>query len=166
MPIQISQLHIEVLDAFFDAMLAGYTAETKPAKVPVPELPGAKCTKFTQGRYQVIDLWWTGVDPRHSFGQTIITRDGVPIWQMGYAGWYEPEAIPFLKEALRETYAKRIFLGGRGPVHYQKTLEYCNRIDIDQSWKKFQGREDVYQRSKQSKLLGYHEYRGGLLINL
>ena len=72
----------------------------------------------------------------HFEGQYWITRDssskvrlrsvvaisfrGTEIWSMKLLGTCRRRDLPFLRRVLFETYGRREFVGGRGPIHYQR----------------------------------------------
>jgi hypothetical protein len=128
--ISLGQLREEAREAFFLAMMAGYASVARVEKRTILELPGSKMIRFEYGRYTIIDTWWTVPDSPYSFGQTIIYRDDIPVWVMQYQGDYAEDAIPFLKEALREAYSNRNFIGGRGPAKYERDGWYYENHSV------------------------------------
>ena len=72
---------------FFDAMRNGYAKEgIKKGKIA--ELPGSKTIPFAAGNFMLLDCYLVTPLHPHSFGQTIIWCDNVPVWVMSYQGWY------------------------------------------------------------------------------
>lgn len=162
--ITLTQLKQEVLEAFFQAIIAGYAGGKKnQEKELLEELLDCKMTRFEQGRYQVTDMWRTLPNSDYSFGETVVYRDIIPIWVMSYQGWYDGEVIPFLKEALRNAYEQRQFVGGRGPEKYETgDLMYVNSYrDNRGDWRRFSESEMILRGTK---VMGYHHYQGILLL--
>jgi hypothetical protein len=152
----------QILSVFFAAMRNGY-AKSGVKKDTIAELPGSKTIPFELGDFKLLDCYLVTPDSPHSFGQTIIWRNDVPIWIMSYQGWYLKDAIPFLKRALWEAYDRGDFFGGRGPRFFQNDgMTYTNRFDFPNDWRHFRGREEVFDRNGQN--VGWHEYQGLLLV--
>ena len=86
---------------------------------------------------------------------------------MHYGGFYEKRAIPVLKAALRETYSKNEFVGGRGPQIFrdrEHSLVYHNEPNsLLWGFERFRGLEEVFDVAENLKKIGEHEYFGGLL---
>jgi len=150
-----------VLSVFFDAMRNGYAKEgIKKGKIA--ELPGSKTIPFAAGNFTLLDCYLVTPLHPHSFGQTIIWCDNVPVWVMSYQGWYLESAIPFLKRALWEAYDHRDFFGGRGPHFFTEDgMTYVNNVEPPNDWRHFRGCEEIFDRNGQS--VGWHEYQGLLL---
>lgn len=157
----------QILPVFFRAMMKGYASEGSE-KETIPELPGSKTTEYTEGDFRVVDCYFVAPISKQSFGTTIVWYDDEAVWMMQYAGKYVKEAIPFLKWALMETYAKQKFVGGRGaPVTKKEDgiiFTYSNYTEAP-NWRNFRGREEImYYRGSSSKILGSHRYSGRLLV--
>lgn len=150
--------------AFFDAMVHGY-ADPNTKKAPVPGLPGSKSIMYQSGEFVVMDCYFVREGSNVSSGFTLITKDGIPVWVMHYGGWYEKEAIPFLKSALMAAYQEGEFFGGRGPVEFMDKKEvfiYKNAGSFgDSSFSDFRGSEKIFELHT-GRTFGTHEYFGGL----
>jgi len=142
---------------FFDAMRRGWAYDNCAKKIEVPQFPGSKAISFEQGPFRVVDCYMTNFN--FSTGITTIWFREKPVWMMHYGGWYEKEAIPFLKFCLRRAYIERHFYGGRGPNFMRDDrFTYVNRIEHN-NFRDFAGEERIFDLSE--KCLGYHWYRGG-----
>lgn len=168
--ISLAQLKGEVLNVFFQAMLVNYSKkEHVTEKKSIPELPGSSMlSPFFCGRYVVVHYDWLLAN-NSNFGNIIVYRDGTPVWQMQYSGWYLAEAVPFLKMVLRSAYRQREFYGGRGQRDLRyKQWEYFNYFHLDCDWGKFDGREIISQIDPDgegpAKYMGSLRYQGGMLI--
>lgn len=91
-----------------------------------PLFPGAKIYIYTEGDLKYIDIFYAnkaGSSAEYSFsgGQTALVYFDSPLWQFSYDGWHlrQDGVKEFLKEALCVNYSQEIFIGGRGPSHYQ-----------------------------------------------
>lgn len=150
-------------EAFFLALLDGYAGGENRKSTKVKTNNGHTTTvTFVHGDFVVKDEWHTHPGSQKSGGSTLITHKDFPVWLMSYQGEYQGEAIPFLKAALRSSYEKKEFNGGRGPMK----VPFGNIIDYSNNWggnfEKFEGREEVL--SYITKLLGFHEFFGMALI--
>jgi hypothetical protein len=144
--------------AFFAAMLRGYFGDSMKTTAP----DRGTIIEFVSAEYKVIDHYYTTPQSLYSVGTTMIYFKDIPIWWMSYGGFYQHEAIPFLKDALRATYEEKKFLGGRGPRTYLKDgLCYENIVAGD--LKLFRGREEIRQQNPH-QVLGFHEYQGMSLL--
>lgn len=160
-----------IRDAFFAAMMAGYAGETS-AKRHISALPCSKLFDFERGEYKVCDTYFTAEGSMHSSGMTIIWHKGQPVWTMYYQGWYEPEAIPLLKQALRANYERGVFLGGRGPkVFSQGSLKYQNTVnELRAVFHNFEGEEEVAyisgpnEPASATRVIGRHIYMGMMYL--
>ncbi len=151
-----------VQEMFFVAMCAGYAGGAQ--KTLRDELPGGRIVRYVDGPWIVHDEWVVTPHSDKSFGQTVITHDGKPVWMMQYAGAYPQTAIPFLKESLRRAYERQWFIGGRGPIklfNTEETLRYQN--DFGGSFPNFEGREEI-QELPSGTPIGWHRYYGMLLF--
>lgn len=162
-------------DVFFEAMLDGYTGEQKNSiKIVSPD--GRKTITFINGKFKVIDEYWTTPESDLSAGMTTILYEvvpsrGIPIWWMSYGGRYPKELIPFLKESLKLTYERREFRGGRGPnSHLRGNLEYVNSCSAG-GFEKFEGNEEIIDLNNNDEMdpdgltvVGFHKYFGMSLI--
>lgn len=145
-----------IQNKFFDAMVQGWVCNTDAKKIEVPEFPGSKAIPYEHGPFRVLACYMTNFN--FSTGTTTIWFRGKPVWVMHYGGWYEKEAIPFLKRCLSRAYAERRFYGGRGPVFVRDDrFTYINRIERN-NLRDFAGEEKIFDLSE--KCLGYHWYRG------
>jgi len=162
------QLAIEAgaQEAFFAAMKAGYAVGGE--KVHIPQLPRSKVIPFEHGDYSVYDCYFTAEESTRSSGMTIIWLKGQPVWTMQYQGWYELEAIPFLKRALKSNYERDVFLGGRGPKMFrQLPFTYYNYVEeFREDFRHFVGRETISLAGPEggSSFVGWHEYQGMLYL--
>lgn len=60
-----------------------------------------------------------------------ISFRGTEIWSMKLLGTCRRRDLPFLRRVLFETYGRREFVGGRGPVHYERPRQaYENRTSL------------------------------------
>jgi len=167
----VSQKEVDMVKrVFFMAMNAGYAVEGVE-KTRIPELPGSRLItskhRINGYIFVVNDLYFVRKDSPSSFGSTIISCDGEPVWSMSYSGKYPKSVVPFLKEALKYNYERAVFEGGRGPRIYPLTnrvgdFEYLNST-LSDSFTSFSGREEIIELCS-GKLLGYHEYSGKLML--
>lgn len=148
----------EASEAFFMAMMAGYAGDgTGSIKTASPD-GCEKTIEFTTGDFKVIDRYCVTPHSTYSAGTTTIFFKNIPVWWMAYGGFYSEQVIPFLKEALGQTYKAGLFSGGRGPkFHRSEKLIYQN-FEVG-GFERFKGREEIRKRMT-SQLLGYHEYFG------
>ncbi|MBI2025431.1 hypothetical protein HYT04_01430 [Candidatus Kaiserbacteria bacterium] len=159
----------EMKEVFFDAMMAGYASATKVQKATIVELPGSKLAPpYERGPWLVVDPYLVTPMSSYSGGMTVILYERMPVWMMQYYGSYPAEAIPCLKAALRETYSKRQFFGGRGPTNHFSFGEFYYLNEIDDGYrnqrdhfKLFAGSEWVGHRNAK---VGWHMYKGGLML--
>ncbi|MFA6414922.1 MAG: DUF5680 domain-containing protein [Candidatus Paceibacterota bacterium] len=151
-------------EVFFEAMNAGYAAEGKPKKGSIAELPGSKTLTYIRDSWVVLDVYQVTPISLFSGGTTHIWYEGVEVWMMQYFGWYYAEAILCLKTALRKSYAKKEFCGGRGPTFLETKapkLHYMNKPD-ECSFDWFHGVETI--ETPGGATMGIHRYQGGLMI--
>ena len=158
----------DVQEVFFDAMNGGYTGGGK--ETAIQELPGSKLIRFEKGYYLVTDCWFTTEGSDNSWGFTQIYHKGQPIWVMTYGGFYPSLAIPFLKQALAETYKAREFQGCRGPRRYEGDgLSYTNEwhghliVGRDRPFARFEGKEYIHH---DGVLVGTYTYDATQLVHL
>lgn len=154
----------ETMAIFFEYQLtASWLTDAKP--IENPDLPGAHIFPWVKGPWQVVDIYWTTKHSQNSFGYLVISYEGQPVWRQEYSGFYEKDAIPFLKEALRMAYDDHLFLGGRGVLEFVKNdLHYRNCPQSHQDFRNFDGIEGVYNEA--GNLKGFHQYNGGRLVEL
>jgi len=151
---------VQVEKVFFDAMLAGYVSDKKADTYEMIGMSGYQFTKFIDDDFFVKDVWCK------ISGFTSIWYKDVLIWTMNYGGHYHKKYIPFLKSALQEAYAQRVFYGGRGSsLFLGKTEEmieylYVNKEMVNSNFKKFSGRELILDCGRE---VGCHNYFGGLV---
>lgn len=156
-------------EMFFAAMLAGYASEKiNLAKISAKILgkDGYKTITFLSGNYKVVDRYCVTPLSDFSAGTTTIFHRfrfkgrWIPVWWMSYSGHYPKEVIPFLKVALKQSYEKGEFAGGRGP----KTLQFVKgKSDLyENHWvgdfHSFDGCESINCNA------GFHKYFGMALI--
>ena len=116
------------VDFFFEASLNGWVGDAP--EVLMDELPGFKVINYPRyGRPEMEGFFYRDAYSVHpetkiSTGFTNIWHDGIPIFTSGYGGYYPKQAIPFLKEALRKAYLRKIFNGGRGVEYQNGGFEY------------------------------------------
>lgn len=162
----------DIKNAFFGAMMDGFVnlSADRPKKKTILELLDSKITKYEHvtaagGKLTVVDCWQTTPRSNASFGTTTISDQAGIVWMMQYHGVYDSEVIPFLKEALRQSYSRKNFHGGRGPLHLAKNgMIYTNRVTYagsDVSYDHFFGREEICDED--GHLFGWHEYHGMLM---
>ena len=157
-------MNIKQIEAFFfRAMIEGWASSAE--KVRIDGMPGYKGVEFKEGGLRLLDFWCTTLHSNKSAGTTTIWFHGVPLWFMSYGGYYEEEAIPVVKEALRRAYKTRRFVGGRGlnlddlgGYSYQNNPRRNRRGFLS-----FAGREQVISTGT-GRLLGFHEYWGMSLL--
>ncbi len=151
---------------FFKAMIGGWTSDVP--KITIPGMPSVKAFKYHWGDLVLLDCYSVTPESTRSAGTTTIWRADVPVWVMQYVGQYQKRVIPFLKQALRKTYEDNLFVGGRGAATYQddEGLLYMNDVNqTNKLFEKFEGREEIYD-TVGNVLLGYHDYRGMMLVEL
>ncbi len=171
----------EVMDCFFEGALAGYAGGGKYELSQ--DILGGKVFSFPTGKLVYIDTFVS--NGPQSGGMTVISlhiptvhlsRNGLlylPLWMMQYEGEEltgDKAAIELVKAALRETYKKHLFFGGRGlPTFLSKTASrmcYYNNVDDNTTaFSRFSGREAVVQSPPGDELF-YHNYSGKLLVPL
>jgi hypothetical protein len=142
-------------------MREGYIAGAKPRDL-APFLPGWKCLEFEEGNFHLVDMWNSSPNSRYSSGFTAIYWRDTLVWTMQYMGWYENEAIPTLKAALRKCYDESLFVGGRGPDEFiDGDLNYRNYPGHN-TFASFRGWERIADNTGHIK--GMHQYNGQWLI--
>lgn len=163
----------DAYEVFFKAMMSGYAGNSNRAVKTTTNNGCTKKVEYTEGDYTVTDTWHTHPESDKSSGSTLITFQGIPIWWMAYSGNYPKEVIPFLKEALRETYGKNNFIGGRGPTDFVKDQYWyknCPRLSPGGDFTEFcdfAGSEAIYRNTNfegPGEMIGYHHYHGQSLI--
>ncbi|MDD2657138.1 MAG: DUF5680 domain-containing protein [Candidatus Pacebacteria bacterium] len=167
------EFRAEAQDVFFDGMQAGYASSSK--KGTIVELPGFKLIPaYVCGPWKVIDGYHVTPLSPASGGTTIISyeisiaaaKKDVPVWMMQYFGWYYEEVIPCLKAALRESYGKKEFRGGRGPDFWESkspVFHYTNKSDVfENTFGCFRGEESI--ETPGGATMGVHRYQGGLML--
>jgi len=133
---------------------------TKPEAGP---FPGWEKDRYLDGLIQIIDIWGPRPDIAGvTTGITTLYYDQIPFWQMKYDGAYSADALPFLKEVLKQTYGWRSFCGGRGMAMETGALRYDNEWTSN-SFSRFAGKEQIRERAT-NHLLGSHTYSGGYLF--
>ncbi|MGB7957892.1 MAG: hypothetical protein WCF77_03580 [Minisyncoccia bacterium] len=117
---------------------------------------------FENSGFKVLYLTISG--SQHRFDRVVILYDGIPVWTMSSEGWCREDAVPFLENALMKAYNHRDFVGGRGPCIVpdpENGMLYENTVDGSSSWRRFRGREEIFDRNDQC--IGWREYHGILL---
>lgn len=169
----------QILPVFFAAMQNGYAGGA--TKSTISELPSSKVIRYKHDDFEVVDCYFTTPHSYYSFGTTTIYYRGNAVWMMQYRGQYPKDIISFLKRALRQTYEKSEFVGGRGPKGYVEGkkgdersfydesgsggLWYQNSVPSNCDWRRFSGNEQVYHVDyRGTNLKGWHEYDGLLLV--
>lgn len=177
----MKQLFSEIVEgareAFFLAMLDGYAGGQNRKSTKTRSNDGqTKTVVFVHGNYVVTDEWHTSSVSDFSYGSTLITFDGKPVWYMSYGGWYNKEVVDFLKMALAENYKTGRFDGGRGPREFEKKFSslndplYC--LTYVNHWEgsmlSFRGDEYIYRKEEpdvQGNILqGTHHFFGGTIL--
>jgi len=149
-------------DIFFNAMRAGYAGGAKA--VTGSELPGSRTITHQGGDWEVVDTYFVTPQGPSSGGTTVISYCGIPVWMMQYMGEYPSDALPCLKAALRSTYTKGVFVGGRGPKRFAyHELTYVNNVAENSTFNKFSGEEHIFVPMT-GNVLGQHTYQGMLMI--
>lgn len=153
---------IDVIQSFFfKAMTEGWASGGQ--KIKIPDMPGYKGIPFRDGDFYLLDRYCVSPYSSSSAGTTTIWFKDVPVWVMNYGGYYQERAIPLLMTALRSTYGKANFVGGRGPrVFRSGVMVYVNHPRLN-GFVKFEGREEVFV-AETSEPLGFHEYWGMSLL--
>ncbi|MEK7564704.1 MAG: DUF5680 domain-containing protein [Patescibacteria group bacterium] len=151
---------------FFEAMIQGWVGEG--VETELPNLPGYKVFRHESAdkRLVLVDSYCVSGKSRvpKSVGTTTIWWDDRPVWWMSYGGWYEKEAVPFLKQALLSVYKVGGFIGGRGPASFRDGhMIYVNRPEKC-DFSSFKGHEEIIEIASGSTL-GEHEYWGMSLIH-
>jgi hypothetical protein len=152
----------QILPVFFAAMQDGYANNSNARKSTIAKFHGLKMILFNSGDFKVQDSYLVVPGSSRSSGQTVILYKDEPVWSMSYQGGYNKDAIPFLKQALRETYGRSQFIGGRGPhIFAEDAMAYLNVLEYPNDWRHFRGHEEV---RRNGQTLGWHEYQGLLLV--
>lgn len=155
-------------EVFFKALLDGYAGGVRRNSFKVENHGGHTITvTFVDGDYVVEDRWHTNPDSSASGGSTLITYQGIPVWWMTYGGRYPEALISVLKSALRQTYERKEFHGGRGPAEY-KIHGYLYRNKPHGDFTNFRGVETIgIDPTYKRRILfttGFHSYFGMSLI--
>jgi len=158
---------------FFDAMIKGYAGDGVYKK----QAQGFKQFVYQRPEWDLclFDSYYSHPESKKGFGHTVITLNtdrSIPFWFMQYEGFYPKEVILFLKEALLVTYKNKKFVGGRGRDYLSCSLQYVNtpksvEYFLPSSFARFRGVEVIKKTDGREvvEILGYHRYRGGLLID-
>ncbi len=168
-----SKIDWKEVEAFFyeGHLRAGWVSGNK---VRMDLLTGSKVARYYRRDLGLvfIDQWTQSPGSNKSAGSTMILYCGVgddvlvppiPIWIMQYRGWYEPEAIPLVKERLRAAYSHPgEFAGCRGLDASGFELLYQNDMFPRSHFRGFAGRERVVVGH--ARELGFHEYNGLALV--
>jgi len=157
----------QIQSFFFKAMQTGYAVEGI-AKTKVADMPRYKEIRYEDGDFLLVDRWCVNSDSEKSAGTTTIWYQGKPVWFMSYGGIYPERLIPALKHALRRTYSKALFNGGRGESlgDFEAGVFYVNHVETN-DFSQFRGREEIIVRSPGTCIgesRGYHDYWGMSLL--
>lgn len=162
----------EVRAFFFRGMLNGYVSGSRTI-TRIPEMPGYKLAPFRHGDFYLLDMWSKTEDSDRSSGMTNIWYRDKLVWEMQYGGHYPEEAIPFLKEVLRQAYESGNFYGGRGPRrHEDKSGIFLYTNEPWKFWRfgdfaRFKGHEEIHRRGPDGyELIGHHDYTGMSILPL
>src|SRR3989344_1077876 len=149
---------VAVREFFCEGMAKGWASGAKATEMPGLG-PGFKGFIAESGGFRLVDAYCVNEESGKSAGSTTIWFRDLPVWVMGYGGWYSGEVGDFLKSALSDTYSRNVFMGGRGPVRMISDLyEYHNKV-IMGNFIRFSGEERIYTGGG-SGCLGYHDYWG------
>jgi hypothetical protein len=149
----------EVQNFFFEAALATWVGDGKESTIS--ELPASRVLVYERNLFRYVDSYY--VSPAAEldfFGETVIWFRNSPVWGMNYGGFYPDNLNPFLKDALRETYERHEFQGGRGPREYSysdedSTLVYTNNPSPNY-FTSFCGEEYIHDSGTMVGVLQYH----------
>ncbi|MBI2637708.1 MAG: hypothetical protein HYW88_02300 [Candidatus Sungbacteria bacterium] len=154
----------EVEEFFLEASRQTYAADAP--KTTIAELPKSKVLRYERGDWLYVDCYFSANGK--SFGTTTIWFQGQPVWGMQYHGhWNEKNKriIPFLKRALKSSYEKGEFLGGRGPVLFNEeelSMMYRNSPNT-KSFREFEGTEWIFEFGGDGTEF-IHNYSGMALV--
>lgn len=115
--------------------------------------------------FVLTDCWGDDPDSIRPSGHLQISYWKTLMWSMWVGGGsYDIEVFPFLREVLKDTYERKQFFGGRGPLQYSEgNLLYSNKYVGDFS--RFYGREEIHHLTKDGKkFAGSHDYWGGSFV--
>ncbi len=118
----------EFLDFFFEASLNGWVGNAP--EVILSEMPGFKVINYPKYGWAKMKGWFyrnaysVNRETKMSAGFTNIWKDGEHQFIAGYGGHYPKEAIDFLKEALRDAYHRKTFVGGRARAYENRDYRY------------------------------------------
>lgn len=151
-------------EVFFEAMMDGYAGNLENSTKTV-DSEGYKTITFVHGDFKVVDRYCVTPNSDFSAGTTTIFYKPedrwTPVWWMSYGGRYPFYLIHFLKSALRATYEKKEFCGGRGPKFFRGFGEsYENNWEGDFYF--FSGKEEIH--TCLGRGMGGHQYFGMALI--
>lgn len=155
----------EIQLVFFAAMKKGWSFGGE--SVEIVGMSGYKGIWYFNGPWKCLDAWTETPDSNQSAGTTTIWYQpnsraaSVPVFWMGYLGWYSKEGMKTVKPALCHNYSKEIFEGGRGPARFElpgTNLVYINKV-LSNSIVFFRGEETVFDSSS-NQAQGIHHYQG------
>ena len=150
------------LTTFFQAMQEGYALTRE--KGTIPELPGSKTIEFLHGDWRVLDTYIVSPQSPYSGGTTMMWYGEIPIWMMQYVGYYDDDAIPCLRAALRTNYEQSIFNGGRGPDFFEhEGFHYINAAMSNNFFGRTNGQEAIFDSEK--KIRGIHLYQAWWMVS-
>ena len=148
-------------DFYLAGMKEGWPYD-KVAK-QVPGLPGHYVYTYTDGDWDMADMFVISTGSSTSSGTTTIWQHKRVVWTMQYWGRYGKEEQPFLKLALRAAYDKQSFVGGRGPLRYQGTGDYSHllyeNLPSNLNFDIFSGEEKITNLAA-NRVVGWHGYSG------
>ncbi|MFA5186202.1 MAG: DUF5680 domain-containing protein [Patescibacteria group bacterium] len=152
----------QLRDFFFEAALVTYAGDGE--KIPSEEIaPGFKGYRYVRGNHVYVDKY--AVNGSGSFGQTVIWLDDRPTWFMQYNGFcHDKRAVAVVKQALREAYSRRLFIGGRG-IKNLRVLDLSYGNSGGDTFYRFNGSDWVTDHADgKDAMIFWHDYRGGLVL--
>lgn len=148
----------EIFAAFCRLMARGWVAGAE--EVELPELPGFKCIRLTDGDWHLLDAYCVP-NGNWSWGVTTLSYKGAVVLNMTYWGMYEEDALQPLKDVLREAYEQGEFWSGRGrPTHWMGDFRYDNHEDPYNGGFNFGGHEEIHRLPTEGggNAMGSHDY--------
>lgn len=159
--VRMPHMRRHAMEIFFTAMQEGYVSNSE--KGTVPEIPGSKTIEYRHNEWRVLDMYLVTPKSPYSGGTTIIYYGEIPMWMMQYVGYYDEEALPCLKAALKTTYDEKVFNGGRGPDFFEHGgFHYINAPTSNDFHGRTNGQEAIFDAEK--KLRGVHIYQAWWMI--
>lgn len=152
----------EAKDLYIQAKLSTVFGSDNEPEANVP-WPGGKTFQYREGDLWLVDTRYETPGSTKTWGNTIIFYQNIPCWTMLYWGWYEVEAVPFLKSCLAKAYDQGLFVGGRGPRRVDGVnMVYVNNPERDDGiFNQFSGGEAIYAKLPEGQnLIGALSYQG------